>query len=141
MSLINGRQDHTEHNLIIPFTRMIAGPLDYEGGSMINGRKNLFRIVGAGPHDPGDPYPSAGHYVVYDSPLQILGGNISDYLRELNMQPLWKDTFFLGRAIVLDGKVSDISLVARKSGNDGGWGPMTDWTPRSIRTRLSFLDR
>jgi alpha-glucosidase len=47
-----------EHDLIIPFTRMIAGPLDYEGGGMINAQKNSFRIVDDVPMTQGTRIPS-----------------------------------------------------------------------------------
>ncbi len=129
-----------EHNLIIPFTRMIAGPLDYEGGGMINAQKNSFRIVEPVPMTQGTRIHQLAMYVVYDSPLQFLGGNISDYLREPEYAAFYgKIPFVWEETIVLDGKVSDYILVARKSGNDWWVGAMTDWTPRSIELDLSFL--
>jgi alpha-glucosidase len=41
--------------------------------------------------------------------------------------------------LVLDGKISDYILVARKSGNDWWVAAMTDWTPRTLKLDLSFL--
>lgn len=129
-----------EHNLIIPFTRMIAGPLDYEGGGMINAQKNAFRIVDPAPMTQGTRLHQLAMYVVYESPLQFLAGNISDYLREPEyagffgkIPVVWDET------IVLDGKISDFIVVARRSGNDWWVGAMTDWTPRSMDLDLSFL--
>ncbi len=130
-----------EHNLVIPFTRMIAGPLDYEGGGMINAQKNAFRIVDPVPMTQGTRIHQLAMYVVYESPLQFLGGNISDYIREPEYAAFyggipieWDET------IVLDGKISDYILVARKSGNDWWVAAMTDWTPRTLEVDLSFLE-
>jgi len=129
-----------EHNLIIPFTRMIAGPLDYEGGGMINAQKDAFRIVDPAPMTQGTRMHQLAMYVVYESPLQFLAGNISDYLKEPEyagffgkIPVVWDETN------VLEGKISDFIIVARRSGNDWWVGAMTDWTPRSVDLDLSFL--
>jgi alpha-glucosidase len=129
-----------EHNLIIPFTRMIAGPLDYEGGGMINAQKSAFRMVDPSPMTQGTRLHQLAMYVVYESPLQYLAGNICDYLKEpeyatfFSRIPVeWDET------IVLKGKISDYILIARRRGNDWWVGAMTDWTPRSLELELSFL--
>jgi alpha-glucosidase len=129
-----------EHNLIIPFTRMIAGPLDYEGGGMINAQKNAFRMVDPSPMTQGTRLHQLAMYVVYESPLQYLAGNICDYLKEPEYSTFfsripveWDET------IVLQGKISDFILIARRRGNDWWVGAMTDWTPRSLELDLSFL--
>lgn len=129
-----------DHNLIIPFTRMIAGPLDYETGGMINAQQDMFRIVDPIPMTQGTRIHQLAMYVVYESPLQFMAGNISDYLREPeyaafygSIPCVWDET------IVLDGKVSDYILVARKSGNDWWVAAMTDWTARTLELDLSFL--
>ncbi len=129
-----------EHNLIIPFTRMIAGPLDYEGGGMLNAQKNAFRMVDPAPMTQGTRIHQLAMYVVYESPLMYLAGNISDYLREPEYA-----SFFSGIPVewdetrVLDGKISDYIIVARRSGKDWWVGAMTDWTPRKLEIDLSFL--
>ncbi len=129
-----------EHDLIIPFTRMIAGPLDYEGGGMINAQKNAFRIVDPVPMTQGTRIHQLAMYVVYESPLQFLGGNISDYIREPEYAAFYGSIpFQWDETIVLDGKISDYILVARKSGNDWWVAAMTDWTPRTMELDLFFL--
>lgn len=129
-----------EHNLIIPFTRMIAGPLDYEGGGMINAQKRDFRMVDAAPMTQGTRIHQLAMYVVYESPLMYLAGNISDYLREPeyaaffgNIPAEWDETR------VLTAKISDYIVVARRSGRDWWVGAMTDWTSRNLELDLSFL--
>ena len=80
-------------------------------------------------------------YVIFESPLQMLCDSPSNYLREqeclefLSRVPsVWDET------VVLDAKVADYVLVARKSGEEWYAGAMTDWTPRKLTVDFSFLD-
>src|SRR5581483_7518453 len=74
------------------------------------------------------------------NPLPMLSDSPSNYLREPEMMEflgpvpsVWDDTK------VLDGKIAEYVLVARKSGNDWYVGAMTDWTPRDLEIDFSFL--
>ena len=79
-------------------------------------------------------------YVVYESPLQMLADSPTNYRREpdclafLSKVPtVWDETR------VLDAKVADYVLVARRSGKDWYVGAMTDATERTLTLDLSFL--
>ena len=129
-----------DHALTIPFVRMQAGPMDFEGGSMNNGTRKDFRVVFERPMSQGTRTQALAQYVLYDSPLQYLGGTASDYraapdfTRVLAAVPTtWDET----RA--LQGKVGDYLVVARRSGRDWWLAAMTDWTPRELDVPLSFL--
>jgi alpha-glucosidase len=139
-----------EHTVTLPFTRMIAGPMDFTPGAMLNGTKDNFNVAFDRPMSQGTRCNELAKYVVYESPLQMLCDNPSNYLREkecldfLSRVPTIWDT-----TIVLDAKVADYVLIARRNGKDlsrqaGGlteWyiGAMTDWTPRDLTIDFSFL--
>ena len=79
-------------------------------------------------------------YVVYEAPLQMLSDSPSNYLREpetmefLGPVPtVWDETR------VLDARIAEYVLVARKNGSDWYVGAMTDWTARDLEVDLSFL--
>jgi alpha-glucosidase len=79
-------------------------------------------------------------YVVYESPLQMLSDSPSNYLREPQIMEflgpvpsVWDETK------VLDGRIAEYIVVARRSGNDWYVGAMTNWTPRELEVDLSFL--
>ena len=79
-------------------------------------------------------------YVVFESPLQMLADSPSNYLREpeamefLGPVPtVWDETR------VLDAKIGEYVVVARRSGRDWYIGAMTNWTPRELEIDLSFL--
>ena len=129
-----------EHNVTLPFTRMFLGPMDYTPGAMRNASKSSFAPVFAQPMSLGTRCHQLAMYVVYESPLQMLADSPSNYLREpegmefLAAVPTeWDDTR------VLDAKIADYVVVARRNGRDWYIGAMTDWTARSLDIDLSFL--
>jgi alpha-glucosidase len=129
-----------EHTMTIPFIRMLAGPMDFTPGGMLNATKEDFKIVFDRPMTQGTRCRQLAMYVVYESPLQMLCDNPSNYLKEsecldfLSAVPTVWDT-----TIVLDAKVSDYVLIARRSGNEWFIGAMTDLAPRNLTLNCSFL--
>jgi alpha-glucosidase len=130
-----------EYEVSLPFIRGMAGPMDYEPGHMRNAQKDAFRILGSLPETQGTRMHQAAMYVVYESPLAKMGGNVSDYLREPAFTELlasvptqWEETR------VLDGAVGDFVVTQRVAGNGDVWvGAMTDWTAREVPLDLGFL--
>lgn len=129
-----------EHNVTLPFTRMVAGAMDFTPGAMINANKKNFSIVFTEPMSPGTRCHQLAMYPVFESPLQMLADNPSNYYREpecmefLSVVPsVWDDTK------VLEAKVSDYIAVARRSGDKWFVGAMTDWDARTLSLNLSFL--
>ncbi|MBN1273965.1 MAG: glycoside hydrolase family 97 protein [Candidatus Aminicenantes bacterium] len=130
-----------EHDLMIPFIRMLAGPMDYTPGAMINAQKKNFHPVYTRPMSMGTRCHQLAMYVVYESPLQMLADSASHYLREKEcltflgpVPTVWEKT------LILEASVGDYVLVARKSKEVWYVGAMTDWDARTISLDLSFLD-
>jgi len=130
-----------EHNVLLPFIRMVSGPMDYEPGILDNATSKTFRPIGDKVMAPGTRCHQAAMFVVYESPIQIFSGNPSQGLLEPSFMELigsipttWDTT------IVMDGKVGDYIVTARKKGSDWFIGAMTDWTGRELVFDLSFLD-
>ena len=124
----------------IPFIRMFAGPVDYTPGAMINATKADFKPIWSVPMSQGTRCQQLAMYVVFESPLQMLADNPTHYYKEqecmefLSGVPVqWDDTK------VLDAKVSEYLLTARRHGNDWYIGAMTNWTPRDLTIDLTFL--
>ena len=129
-----------EHNVTIPYIRMLAGPMDYTPGAMMNAQKENFHPVFYKPMSMGTRTHQIAMYVIYESPLQMLSDNPSNYLREkeslgfISQVPVvWDET------IALQGKVGDYIVLARRTGKDWYIGAMTDWDQRSLNVKLSFL--
>lgn len=129
-----------EHNVTLPFTRMFLGPMDYTPGAMLNATKNNFAPIFDRPMAMGTRCHQLAMYVVFESPLQMLADSPSNYLREpesmdflASVPTEWDDTK------VLDARIADYVLVARRNGHDWYVGAMTDWTARDLEVDFSFL--
>jgi len=129
-----------DHNLLLPYIRMTAGPMDYEPGLLNNATKSGFRPVPENVMSSGTRTHQAAMFVVYESPIQIFSGNPSQGLQEpefmkfLGSLPTVWDT-----TIVMDGKIGEYIVTARKKGADWYIGAMTNWTARELEVGLSFL--
>jgi alpha-glucosidase len=100
-----------QHNLMLPYTRMLAGPMDYTPGAMRNGTPASFQVRAVMPQTQSSRGQGLAMYVVYDSPLQMVsddpdayrGAAGFDFIRRV--QSAWDETRFLsgepGRDIVL----------------------------------------
>ena len=130
-----------EHNVTLPFIRMLAGPMDYTPGAMINSQEENFRPIFDRPMSMGTRCHQLAMYVVFESPLQILCDSPSRYLRESEcMEFLEKVPSVWDQTKALEAKVGDYVLVARKSGAQWYLGAMTDEIKRELTVDFSFLD-
>ena len=134
------RQAEPEHNLQIPFLRMLAGPMDYTPGAMRNATQRTFAPFFPLPSALGTRCHQLGMYVIFESPLQMLADSPSNYLRNAEcmeflgpVPSVWDETR------VIDARYGDYALTARRSGADWFAGGMTDWTGREFTLDLSFL--
>ncbi len=130
-----------EHDVTLPFTRMLAGPMDYEPGILDNATKSQFKSIAQKVMSQGTRCHQLAMFVVYDSPMQIFSGNPSQGLMEPELMQLlgsiptvWDDTKVIG------AKVSDYIVTARKKGEDWYIAGMTDWTKRDFELSLDFID-
>lgn len=130
-----------DHDLMLPFTRMLAGPLDYTPGAMRNAQEKQFRAVFDVPMSQGTRCHQLAMYVVFESPLQMLCDSPSAYIREPEMMEflagvptVWDET------VVPEARIGDYAVVARKSGESWYLGAMTDWSPREFELKLDFLE-
>jgi alpha-glucosidase len=128
------------HNVTLPFTRMLAGPMDYTPGAMLNAQPRNFRAIFDRPMSIGTRVHQLAMYVVYESPLQMLADSPSEYEREpgamewLRAVPVvWDET----RA--LDGAAGSHVLMARRRGAEWFVGAMTNNEARTLTLDLSFL--
>jgi alpha-glucosidase len=130
-----------EHNVTLPFTRMLLGPMDYTPGAMLNATRAQFKVVFKQPMSLGTRCQQLAMYVVYESPLQMLADSPTSYLREPETMEFLRDVPTVwDETRVLDGRIGDYVVVARRKGSDWFVGAMTDWTPRELEIDLaSFL--
>ena len=136
----DNESDLVLNEVTIPFIRMVAGPLDYTQGAMRNANKNNFKAVYTEPMSQGTRCRQLAEYVIFESPFNMLCDSPSNYLNEdectqfiANVPTTWDET------IVLDGKVGEYLVIARRK--DFRWyiGAITNWEERDIHLDLSVL--
>ncbi|OIP83721.1 MAG: Retaining alpha-galactosidase [Porphyromonadaceae bacterium CG2_30_38_12] len=132
--------DMVSYDVTMPFIRMIAGPVDYTQGAMSNATKENYRPSNSEPMSQGTRCRQLAEYIVFESPLNMLCDNPSNYMREptctkfiAEVPTVWDST------IVLDGKVAEYIAVAREKGSVWYVGAMTNWDARNLNLDLSFL--
>ncbi len=124
----------------LPFTRMLAGPMDYTPGAMINATKDAFRPIFTTPMSQGTRCHQLAMYVVFESPLQMLADNPTNYYKEPECMEFLADVPAVwDYTKVLDAEVGEYVLIARRNGNKWFIGAMTNWTPRDLIIDFSFL--
>ncbi|MFD1142365.1 glycoside hydrolase family 97 protein [Larkinella insperata] len=129
-----------EHDVLLPFIRMVSGPMDYEPGLLENATKDQFRPIAGKVMSQGTRCHQLAMFLVYDSPLPIFSGNPSQAL----LEPRFME--FLGgfpttydETRILDAQLGDYIVTARRKGQDWYIAGMTDWTARDLTLRLDFL--
>lgn len=129
-----------EHNVTLPFTRMVAGPMDYTPGAMINFHEKDHKVWFNLPASIGTRCHQLGMYVVYESPLQMLADSPSNYYREekcmefLSQVPVvWDETR------VLKASVGEYIVVARRSGDTWFIGGMVGKKGQKFDITLDFI--
>ena len=128
-----------EYTATIPFTRMLAGPMDFTPGAFHNAARGEFMAQDIAPMSQGTRARQLAMYVIYQSPLAM----VSDYPEAYENQPgfefiekvptVWDDTK------VLSGEPAKHVAIARRSGPDWYVGAMADWDARDIKIGLGFL--
>ncbi|MBR5877037.1 MAG: glycoside hydrolase family 97 protein [Alistipes sp.] len=132
--------DQVTYDTQIPFIRMVAGPMDYTQGAMLNGNKSTYRVSGSDPMSQGTRCHQLAMYVVFESPFNMLCDSPSNYEQEpectqfiASIPTVWDETK------ALDGKVSEYAVIARRSGDDWYVGGLNNWNQRQVEIDLSFL--
>lgn len=129
-----------EHDLLIPFIRMSSGAMDYEPGLMSNANKESFKSSRDLVMSQGTRAHQLAMFIVYESPLQLFCGNPSDAWKEKDFMKFlasfpttWDET------VILDAKLGDYILLARRKGTDWFIGALGDWSAHDFEVDLSFL--
>ncbi len=130
-----------EHETIMPFTRLMGGPMDYTPG--------IFKLKGYSSADPERQVHTTlakqlALYVTMYSPLQMAADLPENYnahpdafqfIKDVAVD--WDDTK------ILEAEPGDYITIARKAKGTENWfiGAITDENSRNSTVSLSFLDK
>ena len=132
--------DMPEYDVTFPYIRMMAGPVDFTPGAMLNRSKSDWKPVYSTPMSQGTRSHQIANYIVHDTPFTMLADSPSNYLDNpdclaflASIPSEWDETQ------VIDGELGEYIVTLRKK--DKGWfiGGQTDWNPRDYTLDFSFL--
>jgi alpha-glucosidase len=128
-----------DHDINIPFTRMLAGSTDYHLGGFRAVPADQFKAQYTRPLMLGTRCHMLAMYVVLENYLQM----VCDYPAAYEAQPGFdfiKDVPTTWDATkVLDAKLDQFITIARRKGNDWYIGTITNHAARSIDIDFGFL--
>lgn len=134
------------HNLTLPFTRMLVGPMDYTPGGFRNVSVDAFEPAFIAPRVMGTRAHQMAMFVVYESPLQMVADSPDAYVYEhgvaadgadfiADVPATWDETR------VLSGAIGEHIVIARRHGKAWYIGAMTNEEARTLEVPLSFLGK
>ena len=132
------------HNVTLPFTRMILGPIDYTPGGFGNRTPETFEIHESHPLTQTTRGQAIAMYVVYDSPLVMVSDAPQAYKKA---DGTWEDGVDFIQAVsttwdetrVLQGDIGQYIVTARRKGDVWYIGAMTNEAGRKVSIPLDFL--
>ena len=134
-----GSRDNPEHQATLPFTRMLAGPIDYTPGGFDNVTKADFVSRMIAPMVMGTRAHQLAMYVVYQAAFQMVSDHPGAYKNQPAFDFIKAAPATWDEARVLDGFPAKFVVMARRHGKEWFIGGMTDWDARDIDVPLSFL--
>ena len=132
--------DQLTYDVMIPFIRQVAGPMDYTQGAMRNATRQNYYPSNSEPMSQGTRCHQLAMYIILESPFNMLCDSPSNYMREqestqfiAQIPTVWDET------IVPDGKMGEYILTARRKGDTWYVGGLNNWDARDVEVDLSFL--
>ena len=128
-----------EHNVMLAFTRMLAGPMDYTPGGFSNVNRKDFQPRNVHPMVMGTRAHQVALFIVFESPFEM----VSDYpeayegRKELPFLSAIPTTWDETR--VLSAKVGDYIAIARRHGNEWYVGSIAGSHAAQFDIPLAFL--
>ena len=134
-----GTRDNPEFHTTIPFTRMLAGPMDQTPGAFDNSTREEFTPRMESPMVMGTRAHQLAMYAVFQCAFQM----VSDVPYAYDNQPAfqfikdapatWDETR------VLNGRLGVYITVARRHGSEWFLGSLNNWDARQLDLPLDFL--
>ena len=127
MKWLGREHDQITYDVIIPFIRGAAGPMDYTQGAMRNAHREEYYPDYSHPMSQGTRCHQLAMYVVYDAPLTMLCDSPTNYEREpeyttfvAQMPTLWQTKECLegaiGEYIVMRRESEGVTYIAGLNG-------------------------
>jgi alpha-glucosidase len=132
-------RDNPTHEVTLPFTRLLAGPMDYTPGAFNNVTDAEFVQRNISPMVRGTRAHQLAMYAIYEAAFQMVSDSPAAYKDQpafefiRHVPAAWDETK------ALNGVPAEYVTLARRKGKEWFIGSMTNWTPRDLDIPLTFL--
>ncbi len=134
-----GARDNPPHRVTLPFTRMLAGRMDYTPGGFENVTQTEFFVRSLRPMVMGTRAAQLAMYAIYEAPFQMVSDTPKAYQDQPSFDFIKHAPATWDETKVLNGEPGEFITMARRKGDEWFLGSMTDWSPRELELPLSFL--
>ena len=132
--------DQVKYDCLLPFTRQLAGPMDYTQGAMRNAARGSYHPCNSEPMSQGTRCRQLALYMIFDSPLTMLCDSPDNYRSNpectdfiAGVPTVWDETR------VLAAKMGEYVVMARRKGQTWYVGGITDWKARDLTLNCGFV--
>ncbi len=128
-----------DHDVMLAFTRMLAGSMDYTPGGFNNVTAAKFEPRPVKPMVMGTRAHQLALYVVFDSPLMMVSDYPEAYAGQKDFEFIKEVPASWDETHVVNGKVGEFVTLARKKSSDWYLGGITNRDAREVSIPLEFL--
>lgn len=128
-----------DHNVMLPFTRMLAGPMDYTPGGFRNATREQFEARNLRPEVMGTRAHQTALFVVFESPFEMVADYPEAYAGQKEMAFLRAVPTSWDETRVLNAKVGDYVTIARRHSAEWYIGSIAGWHAAELDIPLNFL--
>lgn len=128
-----------DHDISIPFTRLLAGPADYHLGGFRALPRSEFKVQYVNPHVMSTRCHMLAMYVVLENHLVSLCDTPEAYEGQPGFEVLRAVPGNWDEIRVPLAEINRYVVVARRHGSDWWVGALTDGTARTLQLPLDFL--
>lgn len=130
---------NADHDISIPFTRLLAGPADYHLGGFRALPRSMFKIQYVNPYVMSTRCHMMAMYVVLENHLTSLCDTPEAYEGQPGFEVLRTVPGTWDEISVPLAEFNKYVTVARRSGTDWWVGTLNDGTARTLNLKLDFL--
>jgi alpha-glucosidase len=129
------------HNLLMAYTRLIAGPMDYHLGGFRAVPASRFTPRNVAPHVLGTRAHMLAMYVCFDNPAPMIADYPAAYEGQPGFDFLCRVPTWWDETVVAYGEIGEVLVTARRKGATWYIGGMTGASSRDLILPLVFLGR
>jgi alpha-glucosidase len=134
-----GRRDSPVDRSVFPFTRLLAGPMDYTPGAFNNATEDGFVARNSEPMAMGTRAQQLALYVIFETPFAMVSDSPQSYQGQPAFQFIKDAPVSWDETHVLNGRPGEFVTIARRHCEEWDLGSMTNWDARVLQVPLNFL--